>query len=95
MQRLKIVAALTFIFFGAITLKIFQKQILEHHKYADLAKGQQTVEKEIKANRGKIYVKDGTDLYPLATNLTYYAISVVPKNIKNKDETSQKLASIR
>jgi len=92
MKRLNFFAAIVLVFFLVIIIKIFQKQIIEHAKYAQMAKGQQMIKKEIVPKRGKILVKEGSETYPLATNLTYYAVSVIPKHIQNKEETAQKLA---
>ncbi len=94
MERLKTISALTVIFFIVIGAKIFQKQILEYKKYVELAKGQQIIKKEINAKRGRIYVQEGREQYPLGTNLVYYAVSVVPKHIQNKEEVARKLAPI-
>ena len=94
MVRLKILAAVSLLLFVASFFKLFQKQILEHKKYLELAKGQQIVKQEIIPKRGKIYVKEGAELYPLATNLTFYSLSVVPKHLLDKTETATKLAPI-
>ncbi|MCX6807150.1 MAG: penicillin-binding protein 2 [Candidatus Berkelbacteria bacterium] len=94
MNRFKILTVIVMLFFIAAILKIFQKQILEHNKYVDLAKGQQIIQKEVIPKRGKIYARDGADLFPLATNLTYYSISIIPKNVTDKEVAANKLASI-
>jgi cell division protein FtsI/penicillin-binding protein 2 len=94
MRRLKILTIISLLFFVALSIRVFQKQVLEHKKYSDLAKAQQIVKKELAPKRGKIYVREGADLYPLATNLTFYSVSVVPKQIKDKKNTAIKLSSI-
>ena len=92
--RLKFLLALSLLFLTLSFLRLFQKQVLEGKKYADIARGQQIIKKEMNAQRGKIYVREGGELYPLATNITLYTISVVPKQVKDKKETAKKLASI-
>jgi cell division protein FtsI/penicillin-binding protein 2 len=94
MGRLKILTIVSLLFFVAACIKLFQKQVLEHKTYADLAKRQQIVKKELTPKRGKIYVREGTELYPLATNLTFYSLSVVPRQIKDKKDAAFKLSSI-
>jgi len=94
MGRLKVLSALMILFFVASFFRLFQKQVLENQKYIGLAKGQQVVKKEVTPRRGKIYVKEGAELYPLATNLTFYSLSVVPKHITDKEDAAKKLSSI-
>jgi len=93
-ERLKFLIALTFLFFICILAKLFQKEVIEHKKYLELAKGQQIVQKEVAARRGHIYVKEGAEMYPLGTNLLYYAVSVIPKHVQDKEKTARALASL-
>lgn len=94
MGRLKFLLAIILIFFVAVGFRLFQKQVLEHRKYIDLAKGQQVIKKVIAPKRGKIYAREGAELYPLATNLTFYSISVIPKQVTDKKEAAKKMAKV-
>lgn len=94
MVRFKLLSAVILIFFTISGIRLFQKQVIEYHKYVQLAQGQQVAKQEVASKRGKIYVRDGKELYPLATNLTYYSLSVVPKQISDKKKVSAKLAAV-
>jgi len=54
------------------------------------------VEESLPSPRGKIYIKDyytGDDYLPVATNITFYSVEAVPKNITDPKKTAKKLAS--
>ncbi|MCL5407738.1 MAG: penicillin-binding protein 2 [Patescibacteria group bacterium] len=89
--RLNIVIAFVVILASCLLFRLFQKQILEHGTYLAQAEGQYIVKKALLAERGKIYA---SDMFPMATNRQYYQVLAVPRNIKNPDETSSKLADI-
>ena len=76
-------------------LRLFQKQVLEHRELAALAKHQYIDEKTVPSQRGKIYISDyyGEKTYlPIATNITFYSLWVVPKDIQDPKEVAEKLA---
>lgn len=89
-KRLKFTVGLIVVMAAILGWRLFQKQILEHAIYLASAESQYIIKKELPAQRGKIYA---SDLFPLATNTIYYQVLVVPKNIKNPDEVSSKLAN--
>lgn len=94
MDRIKILKAVVLIFTIALFFKLFQKQIIQHKKYLSLASGQQVVKKEISGKRGEIFIKEGGELYPIATNITLYAVSIVPSQLKDPADVAKKLAPI-
>lgn len=78
-----------------LVLRLFQKQILEHDELVALAKKQYLIEETLPSQRGKIYISDyyGSDSYlSIATNITFYSVLAVPKNIQNPQEIAQELA---
>lgn len=77
--------------FLVLGFRLFQKQIMEHNIYAASAENQYIVKQNLPAVRGQIYA---SDMFPLATNIEYYQVLAVPKNIKNPDEVASKLAPI-
>lgn len=95
-KRINIVLSVIFLLMILLSIRIFQKSVLEHNKYQVLADDQQKVEKEIPAMRGKIFAQDQTsgEDYPLATSIEKYSVNAVPKNIKNPQEVAVKLAPI-
>lgn len=89
--RLNIVITLVIILASCLLFRLFQKQVLEHDTYLAQAEDQYIVKKTLPAQRGKIYA---SDMFPMATNRQYYQVLAVPRNIKNPDETAEKLAVI-
>lgn len=95
-RRISILMMAIFFIAGILLFRLFQKSILEHQHYLALAKEQYYIQEENPSQRGKIYAQDfaAHDQYPIATNMEKYAVSVVPRNIKNKPEMAEKLAPI-
>jgi len=90
-KRLSVAAAFIIILGSILCFRLFQKQVLEHNAYSVLAENQYMVKEAIPAQRGNIYA---SDMFPLATNVQYYQILVVPRNIKNPDEVASKLSPL-
>ncbi|MGC9067248.1 MAG: peptidoglycan D,D-transpeptidase FtsI family protein [Minisyncoccia bacterium] len=82
-------------FFIVLTIRLFQLQVLKYSNFIEEAKAIQTANTTIIPQRGLIYVQDkDKNLYAVAINKKYYSIYAVPKEIKNPQEVSQKLAKI-
>jgi len=77
----------------AVVGKLFQRQVLQYSYFAAIAKEEHIIKREVPADRGKIYVQDPQlkSLYPLATNVTLFALSVVPKQITTPELVASKL----
>lgn len=92
-KRTNVLVYIFLIFFGLIIYQLVNKQIIGFNYFSARASNQYTLEKEIPAQRGKIYSqnKDGSKSL-LATNIRKYQVSVVPKNVKNKETVSEILA---
>lgn len=95
-KRISLLMAFIFIISFVLLFRLFQQGVLEHSKYIVLAENQYSLVKVMEPKRGQIYAKDfvSGELYPLATNMEKYAVNVVPKNVKNRQETAEKLAAI-
>lgn len=94
-RRLSFLLILLFILLGVAGMRLFQKSVVEHAKYTAMAMKQRVVQKELPANRGKIYVQETNgELYPLATNITLNTLEIIPNHIKNAEELAQKVAPI-
>lgn len=96
-KRISYVVAIFFVIAAILLFSLFKKSILEHGRYLALAKNQYYIEKENPSKRGTIYATDITSpdgVYPLATNVEKYSVSVIPKNIKDKEDASEKLSQI-
>lgn len=95
-KRIAILTGGVFLFAIIIFIRLFQHSIIDHSKYTALAKDQYTMSKTIEPRRGQIYAQDfaSGERYPLATNLEKYNINIIPKNVQDKKEVSEKLAQL-
>ena len=95
MQNWRINLILIFIFlFGlAIIGRLFFIQIIKEDYYKALAQGQglYNLEEEVAEERGGIFFKNGE---PLAINMEWPLVVACPLEIKEKNETAEKLAAI-
>ncbi len=89
--RIKIIYAFFIIFFLCIILKVFYTQVIDYKKLNNLASSLWTRNLPIEADRGKIYDRNGV---VLASNKTTVSLVIIPNQIKDKQTTAQKLASI-
>lgn len=94
--RIGIFFVLTFICFAVIIFRLFELQVLRNSYYLALAENQHWMTREIPAKRGQIYAKDlkTGEKYVLATNKNLNMVYIVPRQIKDKKNTAQKLSSI-
>lgn len=81
-----------FTFLGAALLsRLVVLQIKRRDFYRALGKGEQSVIEPRKGERGEVYAEDGT---PLAVNRTAKFLFISPREIKEKEEATRKLAEI-
>lgn len=88
--RFKLIIILIFICGALILGRLFQLQIIEHNFNSPIIN-----EEIIPASRGRIFIKEGENLFPLTLNLNQYHLSVDPQIIKEKDkvmEVAEKIA---
>lgn len=82
-------------FFSVMLFALFCRmvywQVVRGSEMRNIAYIQQTKNRTISPNRGKIYDSNGT---VLAESVTVETISITPKNIKEKEKTAQGLAEI-
>jgi len=90
-KRIQILVMLALIVTVILGYRLFQKQIVEYGSYLALAENQYIVKKDLPAVRGQIYF---SDMFPAATNTRLYQVVAVPRQIKDKSETAEKLALI-
>ena len=90
-ERLKIFVIGVFVVFIVIILKVFYIQVFQYDKLNDLASDLWSRNLPIEADRGKIYDRNGV---VLADNVTTTSLVLIPNQIKNKEEVTEKLASI-
>ena len=92
--RFKFFTFIVVLFGFALSFRLFQKQVLQKDYYTALAKKQYTVTKELTPTRGKIYLSDyqGEEATPVAINLHFYDLLIVPKNVLTPKDTARKIS---
>lgn len=88
---MKIFVIGVFFVFIVVILKVFYIQVFEYDKLNELASDLWSRNLPIEADRGKIYDRNGV---VLADNITTTSLVLIPSQIKNKKETTKKLADI-
>jgi len=89
--RVNFLTVLFLLLLMVIAGRLFQLQIIQHHKFTVLAESQHWGTAEIPAARGRIYSADG---FPLIANQMAYLIYGEPSKIKNVKQVSELLAAI-
>jgi cell division protein FtsI/penicillin-binding protein 2 len=96
--RFYFLVAVIFICFGVIVSRLFFLQITKHGYYKAQADSQHQNFQPIYPTRGEIFMRDKNTgdsdsfPFPVAINKDFWNISVVPKEIEDKEEAVQKLA---
>jgi cell division protein FtsI/penicillin-binding protein 2 len=81
-RRINFVAALFFLLFILITLRLFYWQVLSFEQLGGLAEKQRSVTLSIPAARGRIYSSDGS---PLVINQRSFGVVLEPKKVQDKE----------
>lgn len=89
--RIKIFILAAIFIFIVVILKVFYIQVFEYDKLNKLASDLWSRNLPIEADRGKIYDRNGIIL---ADNITTTSLVLIPNQIKNKREVTEKLAEI-
>jgi cell division protein FtsI/penicillin-binding protein 2 len=98
--RFYFLVAVIFLCFGVIVFRLFFLQITKHGYYKAQADSQHQHFQPIYPVRGEIFMRDRNTedsdsfLFPVAINKDFWNISVVPKEIEEKEETVQQLAPL-
>ena len=92
-KRIGLLSAIIVIFLMLVLGRLVERQVFEHSYFVKLARRQHVTSQVVPAQRGKIFVeeRDDNSLYPLATNVTLYALEVVPRQVKRPELTASKL----
>ncbi len=91
-NRLKVLMAGVFILGALIIGRLFELQVLGHNFYADSAHGRNAISQSIPAERGRIFLYDGDEFYPLSINVNTYNLIAVPAQISKPGEWAEKIA---
>ena len=93
-SRVNLVAWLSFAFILIIAFRLFQLQVIDHQKYADMAEGEHLKQLTIPAKRGKIYALDRGVPSELVMNTTVYTVFVDPQIATNHTRIVQVIKDI-
>jgi len=88
--RFKIIIFITFIFGALILGRLFQLQVINHNFNSPIIS-----EQIIPASRGRIFIREKENLFPLALNLNQYHLIIDPQLISEEDmimEVAEKIA---
>lgn len=91
-RKLKNLIFLFLIAFILLIVRVFYLQFAEGEKLSNLAYEQQTSDRKINPNRGKIY--DSTMKNVLATSYTVQSVTVNPSSIKDKEKVAKELSDL-
>ena len=89
--RIKLFFIILVFFFLIVIFKVFYIQVIQYDKLKDLATDLWSRELPIEGDRGKIYDSNMTEL---ATNITTTSLVLIPNQIKNKEDSAEKLSKI-
>lgn len=90
-SRMKIALLIITFVFIVIIARVFYIQVIDYKKLNNYASNLWSRNLPIKADRGLIYDRNGVIL---ADNVTTTSLVLIPNQIKDKEETTQKLAEI-
>ncbi|MFH0905481.1 MAG: penicillin-binding transpeptidase domain-containing protein, partial [bacterium] len=91
--RIGLIGAVFLLLITMVLGRLVQRQIFEYPHFAALAREQHTISQIVPAQRGKILAeeRDDNSFYPLATNVTLWALTAVPNQIKRPELVASKL----
>ena len=90
-SRIKIILIIFILLFILITGKVFYIQVIDYKKLNKYATDLWSRNLPIEGDRGVVYSSDGT---VLASNVTTTSLVIIPSQIENKEDVSEKLSSI-
>lgn len=103
-KRIKYLSFLILLLTGVLVIRLFERGVVDSGSFRAVADKQYYTKIDQPAKRGEIFIKDNdsTDLidqskaglFPVASNLELFDVSVIPKNITDKADTAKKLAPL-
>ncbi len=95
-KRTAFLTVFLLIVFGLIIVRLFNLQVIRGSQSRALAEDQYSIYRKISPIRGEIKLTDKYSLetLPIAANIEKFLVFIVPEEIKNKQDTAEKLASI-
>ncbi len=93
-KRITILTVVVFLFVLAIVARLFILQVLQYPLYSLLASEKHEIYKSLFPQRGSIYTRENTKLYPLVTNKDYYLVYAEPSKVDSPNKIVDKLTPI-
>ncbi|MDO8513128.1 MAG: penicillin-binding protein 2 [bacterium] len=94
-SRLNLITIFVLVAGVVLGVRLFHKQVIECQQYRAKAARQHITRQEIQAQRGSLYINEQYgEPYPIATNITYYQVLVVPRSLKDARKTARALSPI-
>jgi len=90
-EKIKLCFVIIVFLFMLIVIRVFYVQVIDYQKLYLLASDLWSRDLPLEANRGLILDRNGV---VLADNLTTTSLVIIPSQVENKDDTSEKLAEI-
>jgi len=84
--RIYFLALLVFLSAAVIFFRLYSLQVAAYDVYRAIAQNQHYIFQKLIPKRGKIYLKDGDGLYPLAINREFKMAYAVPKEVKDREK---------
>ena len=84
--RIRFLVGFCLLMMGIFVVRLFYMQILQHEKYAELARKDQVKSSEIIARRGEIYAMDGDMPAKIVLNERVYTVFVDPVQVEKPDD---------
>ena len=80
--------------FGAIGVRLFQVQILQHDDYVARASAEHVKKFVLPAKRGEIFMMDGGRVVPVVMNVRVYTVFVDPKMVKEDKKVEEVITKV-
>lgn len=90
--RIHALSCFVFILILILGVRFFVLQVSSYQKYNNLADGQHLLSEEINPERGEIYLRDESGLYPLAVNKSMSLVYLVPKEVQDRNAVIYQLS---
>lgn len=91
-NRVRILAMGIAFLAGMVVLRLFYLQVIQHSDFVARAEDQHMGRYKVAADRGEIYLKDGSGLYPVAVNKEYPMAFVAPKEVTDREGVARGIA---
>lgn len=105
-SRINLIIAIIFLLAGLVIYKLFDLQVLKYELYTNLADNQHQIYSLLEPERGRIFIQNDpsrlsgsgsseagivNQLYPVATNKSFYILFAVSKDVNEAEKISEQL----